>query len=400
MPKKSRSPHQPNLPLFDAVEESAPEASSNPLSPDNSPPNTADHDVDVDAEFSSVNSADAVSEPSTPPQRPTQPLVILVDSHSLIYQVFHALPAMTSPHGVEVGAVHGFLRDIANLLQQWNPDYLVCAFDASEETFRNELYPAYKAHREEMPEALRGQIQLIQDSLDILRIPKISLPGFEADDILATLAHRAEAIGARVLLVTSDKDCRQLISDQTSMLNLRKNELFRAEELMATWAIRPDQVVDFQSLVGDSVDNVPGVPSIGPKAAQQLLDQFGSLDGIYANLDRVAGDKKREKLAQHRDDAMLSRELVRLRIDCPFEMPWEAMKPGLPDAPALESRFRELGLRRLAAFVLYSTTSSSSSDDAPPPARRATLDASHYRCITDLAALDEVIAALRDATLI
>lgn len=400
MPKKSRSPHQPNLPLFDAFEESAPAASSNLPSPEDGPSKTSEHDVDVDAVDASVNSADAVSEPSTPPQRPTQPLVILVDSHSLIYQVFHALPAMTSPHGVEVGAVHGFLRDIANLLQQWNPDYLVCAFDASEVTFRNDLYPAYKAHREEMPEALRGQIELIQTSLDILKIPKISLPGFEADDILATLAHRAEAIGARVLLVTSDKDCRQLISDQTSMLNLRKNELFRADELMATWAIRPDQVVDFQSLVGDSVDNVPGVPSIGPKAAQQLLEQFGSLDGIYANLDRVAGDKKREKLAQHRDDAMLSRELVRLKIDCPFEMPWEAMKPGLPDAPALESLFRDLGFRRLAESFLNRTASSSSGDDAPPPARRATLDASHYRCITDLAGLDEVIAALRDATLI
>jgi DNA polymerase-1 len=204
---------------------------------------------------------------------------------------------MTSPHGVEVGAVHGFLRDVATLLQQYSPTYLICAFDASEDTFRNTLYPQYKAHREEMPEALRGQLGIIQDALRL--IPSLSIVGFEADDILATIAHRADLQGCRVLLVTSDKDCRQLITPRVSMLNLRKNELFTAKELMDVWAIRPDQVVDFQAMVGDSTDNVPGVHSIGPKAAQQLLQQFGSLDAIYENIEKVPGVKKREKLLEH-----------------------------------------------------------------------------------------------------
>ena len=158
-------------------------------------------------------------------------LVVLVDSHSLIYQVFHALPPMTSPHGVEVGAVHGFLRDVSTILQQYSPTYLICAFDASEETFRNILYPDYKAHREEMPEALRGQLGFIHEALKLLGIPVLSVPGFEADDILATIARRADLKGARVLLVTSDKDCRQLITPRVSMLNLRKGELFTAKEL-------------------------------------------------------------------------------------------------------------------------------------------------------------------------
>ncbi|MFY8200561.1 MAG: 5'-3' exonuclease H3TH domain-containing protein, partial [Pirellula staleyi] len=279
-------------------------------------------------------------------------LVILVDSHSLIYQVFHALPAMTSPQGVEVGAAHGFLRDIANLLEQWKPDFLVCTFDFSGTTFRNELYDQYKANREPMPDALRDQIPMIHRCLDTLSIPKVSAPGFEADDIIATLAYQAEQQGARVLLVTSDKDCRQLLSDQVQMLNVRKNELFGEAELKKIWGIRPDQVVDFQSLVGDSSDNVPGVPLIGPKAAQQLLDQFNTLDEVLDNIDQVAGEKRKENLRNNRDLALMSRDLVRLRRDCPIEIPWSQMRPGVFDRQQALDLFRELGFRKLSeSFV-------------------------------------------------
>ena len=289
----------------------------------------------------------------TKPPFPTEgDLVILVDSHSLIYQVFHALPAMTSPQGVEVGAAHGFLRDIANLLEQWKPDFLVCTFDVSDKTFRNDLYDQYKANRESMPDALRDQIPLIHRCLETLAIPKISAPGFEADDIMATLAHQAEQQGARVLLVTSDKDCRQLITDRVQMLNVRKNELFGEPELKTVWGIRPDQVVDFQSLVGDSADNVPGVPQIGPKAAQQLLEQFNTLDEVYDNLDSVAGEKRKENLRTHRDLAMMSRDLVRLSKECPIDLPWSQMRPGTFDRNQAMELFRELGFRKLSdAFV-------------------------------------------------
>ncbi len=336
-------------------------------------------------------------------------LIILVDSHSLIYQVFHALPPMTSPHGVEVGAVHGFLRDIATLLQQYSPTYLICAFDASEDTFRNTLYPAYKAHREEMPEALRGQLGIIQDALKLLGIPILSVVGFEADDILATIAHRAQSHGARVLLVTSDKDCRQLITPRVSMLNLRKNELFTAKELMDVWAIRPDQVVDFQSMVGDSTDNVPGVHSIGPKAAQQLLQQFGTLDAIYANIDKVPGDKKREKLLEHRQEAYLSRDLVRLRIDTPIAEGWESLQRQMPKTTELEELFRELGFRRLAETLLHATTAQAKSEGASgqvqepdseafrleSPAKR--LSTEHYQTVTTVEQLSVLLDSLKQS---
>lgn len=400
MPKKKSSPHQPQLPLFDVQ---SPSIVSEPLAGDANSP-LASSEASAAPEEIAIESSHA---PDAAPESNTPPLVIIVDSHSLIYQVFHALPAMTSPTGVEVGAVHGFLRDIANLIQQWKPEYLICAFDESEVTFRNELYAPYKAHREEMPEALRGQIGCIQTSLDTLHIPRVSLKGFEADDLLATLAHQAEAFGAKVLLVTSDKDCRQLITPQTSMLNVRKNELFGAKELMETWSIRPDQVVDFQSLVGDSVDNVPGVPSIGPKAAQQLLEQFGTLDRIYENIDQIKGDKKREKLIEHRDSAMLSRTLVRLKNDCPVPLTWPQMRPGKPEPKAVEDLFRELGFRRLAETFLSLAHRGNGSnhgsvdgivDDANSPPKPAVhLASEHYRCIESESDLGQLLDDLRNA---
>ena len=394
MPKKARtSSQQPSLPLF---EQSLGEPNQTNLEP-----NETSNIVELQATVeTSTDAASPLATEEIAAEQAENPvpsdLVILVDSHSLIYQVFHALPPMTSPHGLEVGAVQGFLRDIANLLQQWNPNYLVCAFDESDITFRNELYDQYKAHRDEMPEALRAQIGLIHDSLDILGIPKISVTGFEADDILAALADQAESYGARVLLVTSDKDCRQLITPLTSMLNLRKNELFGAKELKEIWDIRPDQVVDFQALVGDSVDNVPGVPSIGPKAAQQLLEQFGSLDAIYENIDQVKGDKKREKLLEHRTDAYLSRDLVRLRKDCPIALEWPQMRPRSANKEALEKLFRDLGFRRLAdVFLAISANGNTATEQTVRESKPARLVTDHYQLIQSNEDLVQLVQTLR-----
>ena len=327
-------------------------------------------------------------------------LVILVDSHSLIYQVFHALPAMTSPQGVEVGAAHGFLRDIANLLEQWKPDFLVCTFDVSEITFRNELYDQYKANRESMPDELREQIPIIHRCLQTLAVPQISAPGFEADDIMATLAYQAEQQGARVLLVTSDKDCRQLITDRVQMLNIRKNEIFGEPELKSIWGIRPDQVVDFQSLVGDSVDNVPGVPQIGPKAAQQLLEQFNTLDEILDNIDSVAGEKRKENLRNHRDLAILSRDLVRLSRECPIDLTWSQMRPGVFDRQQAMDLFRELGFRKLSeSFVsLLGTIEPAVEFKLPTDGYRSIVHPEELTQLVELLAIAETISIDTETT--
>jgi len=248
--------------------------------------------------------------------------VYVIDSHSLIYQVFHAMPEMTSPAGLPVGAVHGFLGDIANLLEQRRPDYLFCAFDHPGENFRHDLFVEYKEHRESMPDDLRTQIPLIQQLLEALGLPVLSCPAFEADDVLATIARQVTEQGGECVLVTTDKDCRQLLSDRVRMLNVRKNEFFDPPALLATWGIRPDQVVDFQTLVGDSVDNIPGVPLIGPKIAQELLQKYETLEGIYEHVGELKAGKRRDNLVAGREQTIVSRQLVRLREDAPIELDW------------------------------------------------------------------------------
>ncbi|MEO1974092.1 MAG: DNA polymerase I, partial [Pirellulaceae bacterium] len=199
-----------------------------------------------------------------PPSELDGKTVLVVDAHGLIYQVFHAMPDMSGPAGQPVGAIHGFIRDVLDLIEKHSPDLLFCAFDHSEVTFRNEIFPGYKQSRDSMPEDLQVQIPCIHRMLDALGVGSLILPGFEADDILATVARTVSDSGGNCVLVTNDKDCRQLIGPNVRIFNIRKELYFAAEELEQDWGVRPEQVVDFQALVGDAVDDVPAVPLIGP----------------------------------------------------------------------------------------------------------------------------------------
>ncbi|MEM9645190.1 MAG: DNA polymerase I [Planctomycetota bacterium] len=276
-------------------------------------------------------------------------LVVVVDAHSLIYQVFHALPPMTSSSGLPVSAVYGFAGDMMELIDRKNPDYLIAAFDKSEITFRNELYPQYKANRDSMPDELRQQLPLIRQVVDAMGIGIMEQSGFEADDLLATVSDLVDREGGRCLVVTSDKDCRQLISDRVSIYNIRKDQEIQAGELWDLWGVRPEQVVDFQALVGDAVDNVPGVPLIGPKIAQQLLEQFGTLENVLDNADSISGKKRKENLQNGREQAILSRELVRLRRDVASPIPWSRSVRSAADLERSLALFQEFGFRRLAS---------------------------------------------------
>lgn len=274
--------------------------------------------------------------------------VWVVDAHSLIYQVFHAIPEMSSPSGQQVGAVHGFTRDMLELIENKQPDYLFCAFDAPGDNFRHELYAEYKIQREAMPIELRPQIAHIRRMLEAMAIPILECPGYEADDILAMIAHQSVLEGRDCYVVTGDKDARQLINDHVFIFNIRKNEVFDAAALKATWGIRPDQVVDFQSLVGDSVDNVPGVPLIGPKIASELLAKYETLEGVFEHVDEIAGQKRKENIKNNQQLALLSRELVRLKIDPPCPFDWIAGRVGGIDRLAVAELCREFGFRQLA----------------------------------------------------
>ncbi len=297
-------------------------------------------------------SRDSSSNPQAASRKPQSPTpgqtAYLVDAHSLIYQVFHALPEMSGPSGQPVGAVHGFIRDIVDLIEVRGADFVVAAFDHPGPTFRHELYDQYKIDREEMPADLQLQIPLIQRFLEAMGVPCPALAGFEADDILATLARQVEAAGIDCYLVTSDKDCRQLITDRVRMFNIRKGEVFDAATLLATWGIRPDQVVDFQSLVGDKVDNVPGVPLIGPKNAQELLTKYQTLEGVFEHAHEVSGAKRKENLLTGKGLAFKSRDLVRLKTDVPIAIDWSAARVGRFQPALLEALCRECGFRQLA----------------------------------------------------
>jgi len=208
-----------------------------------------------------------------------------IDTLSRVYQLFHALPEMSSPDGRPVSAVYGLTRDLLDIVEKKKPAYLFCAMDAPGPTFRHEKFADYKATRAEMPADLVPQIPLVRRLFDVMEIPCLEVPGFEADDLLATLATKTAALGGECVLATADKDARQLLGDRVRLLNLRTNALVGPEELLAEWGMRPDQIVDFLALVGDAVDNVPGIPGIGPKIAAELLQRYGTLDRLLEHGD-------------------------------------------------------------------------------------------------------------------
>lgn len=276
--------------------------------------------------------------------------IYIIDTFSLMFQVFHAIPAMTGTRGQPTNAVFGFTRDIYGILDR-KPGYLVCAIDSPGPGKREEIFDRYKANRTEIPEDLRPQIPLIKQLLQCFRIPGIECPQWEADDVIATLTNQALARDLDVVIVSTDKDARQLLGPHVQMLNCRRNEFYNEASLQEDWGIRPDQVVDFQSLVGDSVDNVPGVPKIGPKTARTLIEQFGTLENILANASRAPGKKVQENLTEFAGQALMSRELVRLRQDLPITIDLEAARVSDPDYPALHRFFMDMGFRRYAALV-------------------------------------------------
>lgn len=297
----------------------------------------------------------------------------LIDTYSLMFQVFHAIPAMTSPSGQPTNALFGFSRDLVALLRDHHPTWLICAWDSQEPGTRNAIYAQYKANRSEAPDDLKLQIPKLRELIDAFGIPVVEHPGWEADDVIATLARQAVAAGNEVCIVSSDKDVRQLLGPQVKLYNFRKNTFFSEEDLQKEWGVRPDQVVDFQALVGDAVDNVPGVPLVGPKKAAQLLQQFGTLDEVLAHADEAPGAKLRENLKAFAEQARMSRELVRLNADLPLEFDWQTAREIHPNVPRIQEMFRHFGFRSLIQevkqFAPANEPPASSATPAKPPAK-------------------------------
>ncbi|HXT57079.1 MAG TPA: DNA polymerase I [Pirellulales bacterium] len=316
---------------------------------DDSPPPAANpHAAAKDEEQPAKPGHQAVAQPAAQPLSLAGETAYVIDANSLIFQVFHAIPEMTSPKGEPVNAVFGFVRDLLYLMNDKKPDFLFCAFDMSGPTFRHELYADYKVHRAEMPGELVPQFPAIRRAVEALGIPLLELPSFEADDILATVARMTDELGGECFLVTADKDCRQLITDRVKIYNVRKNQIYDAAALAADWGVRPDQVVDFQSLVGDPVDHVPGVPLIGPKIARELLQKYETLEALLDHAHEVAGAKRKQNLMEGREQALLSRQLVRLDAHAPISIDWNQGRVGGFDVARVKQLFAEFGFHRFA----------------------------------------------------
>ncbi|WP_165075701.1 DNA polymerase I [Paludisphaera rhizosphaerae] len=317
-----------------------------------------------------------------------RPKFYILDAYSLIFQVFHAIPEMTSPSGQPTNAAFGVFRDLLNLFRDRKPAYLAAAFDGGGPVFRSEIFAEYKANRSEMPQDLVPQIPVIKSIVEGFNVPVLTVPGMEADDVIATLARRGEERGLDVFVCTSDKDARQLITDHIKILNLRKNAVMDAKALEKDWGIRPDQVVDYLALTGDSVDNVPGVPGVGPVLASGYLKQFGDLETLLANPDQVKGPKKQQALREHAETARRARRLVALEENLPLELDWEALRVSPPNVAALKAICVDCGFHRFVAEL-----GESAEPDAPPTPRPEWV--AHYSTIDTPEAFQTFLEEIR-----
>lgn len=272
--------------------------------------------------------------------------LFLIDGHNLLYRAFFALPRLTAPDGRPTHAVFGFARVLLKILREEDPGAVAAVFDSREPTARHALYPAYKANRLKQPEELSSQIPLVKETIDALGIPRIEIPGVEADDVIGTLAAMAEDEGRGVVIVSSDKDLYQLVSPKVRIRDGIRERTVGEEEVREAFGVGPDRVADLLALAGDPSDNVPGVPGIGEKTAAELIREFGSLDALLAGADRLAG-AKREKIARNADQARLCRDLVRIDRAVPLDVAVGSLRPKGIDGTRVASLFRELGFRKL-----------------------------------------------------
>ena len=245
--------------------------------------------------------------------------LVLIDGSGYIFRAFHALPMMMSPEGVPVNAVFGFTKMLMKLMDDLQPSHVLVIFDAGRVTFRNDIYPEYKQNRTDPPDELVPQFSLVRDATEAMSLPVTELPGFEADDLIASYAKMAHESGTECLIVSSDKDLMQLVRPGVTMLDPMKQRRISDAEVVEKFGVLPNRVVDVQSLAGDSTDNVPGVPGIGIKTAAELINQFGDLDSLLAGAETIKQPKRRENLVNFAEQARISRELVRLKDDVPLD---------------------------------------------------------------------------------
>lgn len=355
-----------------------------------------------------------------------RPLLVLIDASSFIFRAFYAIRQLSTKAGIPTNATFGFANMILKVLEDLAPTHIAVVYDTKHPSFRKERYAEYKANRSEMPDELQPQIPYIKKFVEAMGLPRFEKPGLEADDIIAALAHFARKKKEDVCIVSSDKDLMQLVNEHTWMFDTMKNLRIGPQEVKEKMGVGPELIADYLGIVGDSSDNIPGVKGIGPKGAVSLLEQYGNLEGIYANLDNMKPNKQLEHLKAHKESAFLSRELATVRTDVGIDFDWKELEVKPVFGDELKALLAELEFTRLADRIAKLATGDASAAGkraaapaAPevagaesaarvsPAGARAEAEvragdrvkglSPRYECITSLETLDKIFAKYKSA---
>ncbi|WP_058120324.1 DNA polymerase I [Photobacterium kishitanii] len=339
---------------------------------------------------------------------PENPL-ILIDGSSYLYRAYHAAPNFTNSDGEPTGAIYGVVNMLRSMLRQFSTDRIAVIFDAKGKTFRDDMYPEYKANRPPMPEDLRGQIEPLHAVIKAMGLPLISISGVEADDVIGTLATQASKQGMPVLISTGDKDMAQLVDQNVTLINTMTDVVMDPAGVVDKFGIGPELIIDYLALMGDKVDNIPGVPGVGEKTAKALLTGIGSLDSLYANLDDIAplgfrGSKTMaKKLLDNKEAAYMSYKLATIKLDVELELAPEQLCKGVPDTDALTELFGKLQFRRWLTEMLDGSDGRIVADESAatattePKIIAPTIDRSGYETVLDEASFNNWLTQLKNA---
>ena len=315
-----------------------------------------------------------------------QKKLVLVDGSSYLFRAYHGLPPLTSPSGHATGAMYGVLNMLRKLVRDEQPDKVAVVFDPHGKTFRNDIYPEYKANRPPMPEDLREQIEPLHKIIAAEGYPLIIIDGVEADDVIGTMSQQATELGYRVVISTGDKDLAQLVNPAVTLINTMNNQVLDEDGVVKKFSVRSDQIVDFLALMGDSSDNIPGVPKVGPKTAAKWIAEYGNLEGVMQHADEIKG-KVGENLRESLDFLPMSYELATIKLDCDTGISIDELEQGDADPAELALYYREFGFSRWLDEI---------GDAGAAPAQQPA-PSSNYECVLTQERFDHWIERLRAA---
>jgi len=315
-----------------------------------------------------------------------RPRMALIDGSSYIYRAYHALPKLSNSKGAPTGAVYGFAQMLKKVLKDMRADHVAVVFDPPGGSFRDKIYPEYKATRQAMPEDLVPQIPVIKEMIKLWNIPTVEVEGYEADDVIGAIAKKAGS-EFDVMVVTSDKDFCQIVDEHVKLVDTMKDRVTGIEQVKERFGVGPEGVIEVLGLAGDTSDNVPGVPGIGEKTARELIEKYGSIEGVLSHIDEIPGKKRQENLREYGQQALLSRKLVTLDTDVPVGVDPKDLQPGKPDAAAMRKFLREMEFVTLLELF-------EAPDEEIAPSKKAE---KNYHLVTAQKEFDALLSKLKKA---